>query len=180
MFPDSVLVNVVLFLAAQCAVWGYLRTGLIGHGVTLLIGTWALGDVALVARLAYGHTGWIYMASLAAFQVLALLGAGRLLFGRLWRHRPAVVAARECSFREAVFAELRGDDDAAREGFARLCRSDPWDAAARVALARVLRRSGRVRAARRLLHAAARVDAVGYGDLVTVELGLLDGDLRPG
>lgn len=174
MFADHLLPNLLIFLVGQAAVIGLLRTGLVAHGVALVLGTWLFADAALVARLVFAIDGAGYVALLVAMQVLSLGGAAWLLHGRWRRTRPGVIADRERSFRDALRHYLRDELDASARILAGLCRRDPWDLPARLLRARVDAAAGRGERARAGLRRARGLDgAERYADLIHGELEAL-------
>lgn len=168
---DGFLVNLLLFAAGQIAAWHYLRTGrlMVGFGATLLL--WCLLDAWLVARYAYRLDGPPWSWLLVGFQATAVATLAMLVFG-LWRRRWSPTArARGRWFGTGIEQYLRGDLTAAMGTFRRLLRSDPWDAAAWLALGNVLRSQGRLRQARACYRSAQRVDRMGaYKDHARLQL----------
>lgn len=171
MFADAFWPNFVLFLLGQVAAWGYLRTGLGGRGAWVLVLTWVLADVALVARFGYDHVGSVYVGSLAGMQFVAVAAFGAFLFARVRRRLKGVVG-RVAALRRAGFvAYLRGDLEVAIDKFGRILRLDPWDTSARVALGTALLRQGRARPGRRILRSVRGLDRAGsYTHAVQSEL----------
>ncbi|MBX3463397.1 MAG: tetratricopeptide repeat protein [Planctomycetes bacterium] len=173
MFAEQAWPNLLLFAAGQVAAWIYLRSGRIGIGLAATAALWVLADWFLLARFAFrvgvGASSW----PLAGMQAVALATVATLLLA-WWRRTSSPAArARLPRFRAAQAAYLRGDLDGAGAAFRRLVRTDPWDAAAWIALANVLARQGRARPARRCLVHARRLDTRRqYGDLIRHQLAL--------
>jgi hypothetical protein len=157
MFQDSFLANLLVFALGQFAAWGYLRTGLVWRGVFLMVATWVLADVALVARLAYQH-GETFLVALVLMQITAVLGCFGFAHGRWRRRRPRRVMARDAAYRSAFVHYLRDRLDQAATELRRLRRADPWDLPVCLGLAFVEARRGATRAATRLFRAALSLD----------------------
>ena len=175
MFPDSLLPNLLIFLVGQAAVVGLLRTGLVAHGVALVLATWGLADAALVARLVFDVDGAGFVALLVVLQVLSIGAAGLFVWGRWRRRRPDVVAAREETFRAAIRHFVRDEHDDAVRLLSGLCRRDPWDLPSRLARAQVEAAAGRVARARSALRSARSLEgSERYADLITGELQALE------
>lgn len=157
MFEDSFLANLAVFLAGQVAGVGYLRTGLIARGVAVVVPSWVLADVALLARFAY-ESETAFRVSVLGMQ-LVCAGSFVLFVSGRWRRRfPRFVAQRPGLLREAFVAYLRDDLEQARVIYRRLVSRDPWDLDARLGLATVLARAGQVRRARTAFRVARSLD----------------------
>ncbi len=166
MFADSFLPNLALFVLGQAAAWFYLRTGRFLIGAVATAALWIAADWAAVARFAFENDTH-YHAALFTMQGTAF-GITLLLAYQQWRRRwsPASRQRHE-RFAAGMAAYLRHDHDAARAAFRRLVATDPWDAAAWLALGNAYRRSGDVGAARRCYRRGQRVDKRGeYTELV--------------
>lgn len=166
MFADSFLPNLALFVLGQAAAWFYLRTGRFLIGAVATAALWIAADWAAVARFAFENDTH-YHAALFTMQGTAF-GITLLLAYQQWRRRwsPASRQRHE-RFAAGMAAYLRHDHDAARAAFRRLVATDPWDAAAWLALGNAYRRSGDVGATRRCYRRGQRVDKRGeYTELV--------------
>lgn len=171
MFPDSLALNLLVFLLAQATVWGYLRTGLVRRGVLVLVGSWVLGDVALLARFAFGEVGSLYQGALFGLWALTLVEAGRFGWGRWRRRRPEAREQRHAEFQRGTRLWMSDEIEAADGIFAGLVRRDPWDLRARLALAQLRVAQDRPANARRLLQAARHLDRRRhFDDLIRYEL----------
>lgn len=171
MFADSFLPNLALFVAGQAAAWFYLRSGRLWPGGLAMAVLWITADWAVVARYVYDRHGSELALPLAIMQGTALLACAALAFAQ-WRRRWSPTAKRRTElFAAAQQLDLRGDRAAARTGFRRLLRNDPWDAAAWVALGNVLRGGGEQKRAARCYRRAVRVDATReYAELCALYL----------
>lgn len=158
MFPDAFLPNLVIFLVAQVAAWGYLRTGLIRRGVFLMVSTWILADAALLARFAYEEVGASYRIPLSLMQLHALLEAFLLASGQLRRRFTKTARQRPGLFQRAFVHYLRDELDEAAAIFTRLRRNDPWDLQSTLALANVMACGRRKRRAIALYRQARGLD----------------------
>ncbi len=171
MFRDSFLINLLIFRAAQLVAYGFLRTGLIRRGVMLMVGTWVLADMALLARFAFSDTGDYYMGLLLIMQLYMILETFLYASGRLRRRLIATVRRRRDLFYEAFRHYLRDELDLAQGILRRLVRWDPWDLESTLALATVLSRKGRYRKARGLLRQARGLDRRRrFRDVIRAEL----------
>ena len=171
MFPDSFGANLAVFALGQAIAWTCLRTGLVVRGLVTMIALWVLADLALVLRFAGGETGWLYVASLAAMQAIALFEALRFLRARLRRRSQAFARSRERAFKAATVSFLRDELDAARAAFGDVVRADPWEMPARLWLGTIEARCGRRRRGRRRLVEARRLDRSGrFSDVLDREL----------
>ena len=158
MFPDLFLPNLVLFVAAQCSAYGFLRTGLVRRGILLMLVTWVAADVALLSRFAFDDTGWLYRLALVVLQLHALIESFLFVSGRWRRRRPSQRARRERDFRAAQIHYLRDECAPARQLFHGLLRRDPWDLESMLARATVLSRTGQRSAALALFQRAKNLD----------------------
>ena len=158
MFADHWWPNIVLFAAGQAASWYYMHTGRTRIGVASAVALWVLADWFLVAKYVFDAAGTDLLLPLASMQVVAAATAGALSFA-LWRRRwSAAAKQRTPAFAAAITAYMRGDLDEARSRLRRLVRTDPWDAAAWVALGNVAMRAGERWRARRCYRRALGVD----------------------
>jgi tetratricopeptide (TPR) repeat protein len=175
-FPDAFLPNLGAFLLGQVAAWGYLRTGMVRRGVLLMLLVLVLADWALLARFAFEQRGLGYLAPLLAMQIIGVAGAVWLAFGLLRRRFSATARRRAELFAQGQRHYLCGQLDSAGAAFRRLHRNDPWDVPSAIALANVLARCERPRAARRLYRQARSLDRRReYHDLVEAQLALVAG-----
>lgn len=167
MFAALFLPNLLAFVIGQSAAWYYLRTGRFWTGFTTTVLLWVLLDWWLVARYVLAVEAVELRLPAAALQALALATAAALAFG-LWRRRWSKTArARTEHFGAGLRAFLRSDYGDAQATFTRLVRTDPWDAAAWIALGDVLARSGQPGKAQRCYRRAHAVDTrQGYADLI--------------
>lgn len=172
MFAASLLPNLLVFACGQAAAWYYLRTGRFVLGFASTVALWVLLDWWLVARFVLAVDVIALRWPAFGLQAVALATIVVLLFG-LWRRRwSAVAMARTAHFGAGMTQFLRSDYAAARTTFTRLVRSDPWDAAAWIALGDVLDRSGEARRARRCWRRAAAVDTQrAFADLLQLRRG---------
>jgi len=166
MFRDSFVANLLIFGLGQLAVIGYLSTGMVRRGVALMVVTWILADLALVARFAFGDAlsgppEPIYGLALAAMQTVAVVELLLLASRRVWRRLPHVVAQRDRWFRQAFVHYLRDELEPARDLFRRLARIDPWDLPVRLAHATTVTRCGAPARGRRMLRALPALDRDG-------------------
>jgi hypothetical protein len=158
MFPDSLLVNLAFFAAAQCAVVGYMLTGRLARGLVLLFGSWILVDTALVSRFVFVDVGPVYQGALLAMQLWASLELLAFGIGRYRRSRPAQRQRRSEALRRGKLLYLHDDLDAAAPVFRGMLRADPWDLVACLSLGQVQLRRGRLRDAGSLFRRAGRLD----------------------
>lgn len=167
MFAAFFLPNLLAFVLGQAAAWYYLRSGRFWLGVGATVLLWLSLDWWLVARYVLAVEPVELRLPAAALQALAVATVGALAFG-LWRRRwSAVARARTRHFGDGLSAYLRSDYAAARATFTRLVRSNPWDAAAWIALGDVLARSGQPGKAQRCYRRASAVDTQrAYVDLI--------------
>lgn len=167
MFGSHLLTNLLVFLAGQAAAWFCLRTGRFRWGAVGTTALWLLLDAWLLTRYVFDGPGWLRTTSLWGLQLVAVFLVGSLLLAR-WRRRwSAAAKERTQRFTAGMASYLRSDYPAARVTFRQLVRTDPWDAAAWIALGDVLRRSGQAGAARRCYRRAAAVDTEHrYRDLI--------------
>ncbi|MCR9245298.1 MAG: hypothetical protein NXI31_09720 [bacterium] len=157
MFPDSLLLNLALFVAGQAAAWFYLRSGRLLVGGLATAAIWIAADWAVVARYVFEDLEQFRIA-LIAMQLVCVGIVGLLAFAQ-WRRRWSGTAKRRAELFEAgTAAYLRDAHDEARATYQRLVRCDPWDAAAWLALGNVHRRADRRSAARRCYRRCLRVD----------------------
>lgn len=171
MFKDSFLANLLILLVAQLVAYGYLRTGLLRRGVLLMVGTWVMADVALLARFAFAYTGPWYLAALLLMQLHAVLEAFLYASGRVRRRFGATTRRRKDLYFRAFRHYLRNELDQAQTILRRLVRWDPWDLESTLALATVLSRKGRHRRARGLLRQARGLDRQRrFRDVIGAEL----------
>jgi len=173
MFADAFWPNFGFFVLGQAVAFAYLATGRVARGGCLMLGLLVFADVALVARFAYGDAT-VAVVALLSMQVYAAAEAACFAYQRWSRQRPAVRAWRRDTYRTALLAELRGDDAEAVPLLQRLCRRDPWDVEATLALATVQRRLGRLPRAAALLRRARQLDrGARLGDLIYLEAARL-------
>lgn len=158
MFPDSFLPNLLIFVMAQVAAWGYLRTGLIRRGAILMVSTWVLADAALLARFAYEEDGPPFRIPLYLMQTHALLETFLFAFGQLRRRFTRTARRRRELFRSAFVHYLRDELDEATGILIRLRRNDPWDLQSTLALANVMASRRRHRRAIGLYRQARGLD----------------------
>lgn len=166
MFPTSFWSVFLAFLVGQAAAWIYLRTGRLLLGILATACVWILFDWWLLVR--YVFTGDNTLGTAAALlQATAIWTALWLAFGR-WRRRwSAAARSRTERFAAGMAQYLRRDQAAARATFTGLVRTDPWDAAAWIALGDVLARAGATSRARRCYRRARAVDIQRqYADLI--------------
>ena len=158
MFAASWLTNLLAFVVGQGASLFYLRTGRRWIGLAGAVATWLLLDWWLLLRCVHGaDTPELGLAS-GALQLAAAMVAGSLGVA-VWRRRYSAAARqRTALFAAGMTAYLRSDYAAARATFARLVRTDPWDAAAWIALGEVFGRAGEAKRARRCWRRARAVD----------------------
>jgi tetratricopeptide (TPR) repeat protein len=171
MFADSFLANLLIFVIGQAAAWGNMRTGRVVRGLALMVGAWALADLALMFRFVFESMRASYLPVLVVLQAWSLVEAALLGHGRLrrrsWRRRPARLAL----YREAFEHYLRNDLPAARSLQQRLVRRDPWDTEATLALATTLARAGERKKARKLFRRARAIDLEArFHDVIADEL----------
>ncbi|MBL9077632.1 MAG: hypothetical protein JNL08_09020 [Planctomycetes bacterium] len=180
MFADQLWPNLLLFAAGQAAAWYYLHTGRTRIGAASTVALWVLVDWWLVAHYVYRASGGDLLLPLGLMQATALLTVAALGFA-LWRRRwSAAAKARPERFTAGMATYLRGDLPAAELEFRRLVRTDPWDAAAWLALANVLARAGRVGPARRCCRRALGVDTTkAHAELVQHQLARLQRTAAP-
>ena len=171
MFQDNFLTNFLILVAAQIVAYGYLRTGLQRRGVMLMVGTWVMVDVALLARFAFAHTGRYYLGALLVMQVYTMAEMFLYFSGRLRRRLGSTVRRRHHLFVAAFRHYLRDELDQAQGILRRLVRWDPWDLESTLALATVLSRKGSYRRARGLLRQARSLDRERrFRDVIGAEL----------
>lgn len=171
MQTDSLPFNLLLFALAQVVALAYLRTGLPWRGIRLMMATWILADIALVARFVLSEQGLPYTLSLGFMQGYALLEFALYASGRLRRRMPGPRQHRQELIRQAFVHYLRNELDQAGRIYARLVRADPWDLQSQVGLASVHAGTGRPGRARRLLRSARGLAAQqGWSDLVEAAL----------
>lgn len=172
MLAASLLPNLLVFACGQAAAWYYLRTGRFVLGFASTVALWGLIDWWLVARYVLAVDAVALRWPALGLQAVALATIAVLLFG-LWRRRwSAVAKARTAHFGAGMTQFLRSDYAAARATFVRLVRTDPWDAAAWIALGDVLERHGESRGARRCWRRAAAVDTQrAFADLLQLRRG---------
>lgn len=171
MILESFLPNLALFVAGQAAAWFYLRTGRLWLGGVAMATMWIAADWALVARYVFDDVGGQFRVALLVMQVAVILMLIAVAFAQ-WRRRWSKTARnRGRLFGQGMERYLRGAHDESRQIFVRLVRSDPWDAAAWLALGNVLHRLRQPAAARRCYRRCLRVDVnAEYGDLAKVQL----------
>ena len=169
---ESFLPNLVLFVAGQAAAWFYLRTGRLWIGAGAMAWLWIAADWAVLAKYVFAATDTHFRLSLLAMQLGAVVTVAALGIA-WWRRRWSKTAkARGELFARGLEFYLGGDHEQARLTFRRLVRSDPWDAAAWLALGNTLRRLGRDAAARRCYRRCRHVDLGSeYADLAKAMSG---------
>lgn len=167
MFAAHFLPNLVVFVAGQAAAWYYLRSGRHGLGVAITVPLWALLDWWLVARYVFAVDAVELLWPATALQALTAATVAALAFG-LWRRRHSAVArARTTWFGDGMAQYLRSDYGAACATFTRLVRTNPWDAAAWIALGDASARLGQLARAQRCYRRASSVDTQrAYADLL--------------
>lgn len=168
---DHPFAILLLFFGGQAAAWYYLRSGRIWIGLAASVSLWVLADWYCVAKYLYGLSGRDLVLPLVLLQAVAAATVVVLLTG-LWRRRwSATARQRPQLFGQGLAAYLRGELDLARRTFRRLVRSDPWDAAAWVALGNVETRRHRPGPARRCYRRGRSVDRTGqFADFVAERL----------
>ena len=158
MFGSHLLTNLLVFLAGQAAAWFCLRTGRFRWGAVGTTALWLLLDAYLLTRYVFDGPDWLRTGSLWGLQLVAVFLVVSLAIAR-WRRRwSAAAKERKPRFVAGMASYLRSDYPAARATFRQLVRTDPWDAAAWIALGDTLRRSGQPGPARRCYRRAAAVD----------------------
>ena len=171
MFPDSLLANLMLFGMGQVAAWGYLRTGRIARGVALMVGSWVLADVALLARFAYEFGDHVYLTALVLMQLYCVVEFALFVWGRARRRTTEARKRRELRYRDAFTHYLRNETEPASQIYRRMLRSDPWDVEAALSLATLMARAGQQRKARSLFRSVRSMDREGcYGEVIAEEL----------
>ena len=171
MFEDSFLVNLLIFLAGQAVAYGYLRTGRKSLGLSLMILSLALVDVALVRAYAFEQRDMLFSLALLGMQAYSLVELFLFCIGRLRRRTRANRQHREKLFRTAFLHFIRNDVVAAIDDYERLLRADPWDLESTLALATALARNGESKDARRYFRSARSLDLKGnYADVISDEL----------
>ncbi len=167
MFAANLLPILLAFAVGQAAAWYYLRSGRWRIGLAATVLLWAALDWWLVARYVLADDPVALRAPAAALQAVAVATAAALLAG-LWRRRHSATArARTAHFARGLAHYLRSEYQPARATFTRLVRTDPWDAAAWIALGDVLARTGQSRRARRCYRRASAVDTTrAWSDLL--------------
>jgi predicted Zn-dependent protease len=165
------LPNLLAFVVGMAAALYYLRSGRVWAGAAATLLLWVLLDWWLVARYVWAADNVELMRPATLLQCVAAATAGALAW-QLWRRRwSAVARARTTHFGDGLTAYLRSDYDAARAAFTRLVRSNPWDAAAWIALGDVWGRCGKVAKARRCYGRARAVDTQhAFADLLHLRL----------
>lgn len=173
MFADAFWPNFAFFTLGQVVACLYLATGRLVRGGCLMLAVLLLADVALVARFGYANEP-VAVAALMLLQAYAVVEAALYGYGRWYRRRPAVLQRRRAEYRQALIADLRGDDQQAATLLRALCKRDPWDVESTLGLAVAQRRLGNVRGAGALLRRARRLDRAGRAtDLIFLETGRL-------
>lgn len=167
MFAAHLLPLLLAFALGQAAAWYYLRSGRVVAGLAATVMLWGALDWWVVGRYVLGHDEAALRLPAVVLQGAAAATVAALAAG-LWRRRWSRAArARRDRFAEALHAYLRSDYAAARGAFTRLVRTDPWDAAAWIALGDVFARTGVRRRARRCYRRAGAVDTAGaFTDLL--------------
>lgn len=167
MFAALVLPNLLAFAVGQFAAFGYLRTGRFWLGLGTSCALWLMLDWWLVAKFVYDVGEPALRLPAGGLQGIAAWTAVAFLAAR-WRRRwSAGARLRRERFAIGLASYLRSDYPTAGAMYTRLVRTDPWDAAAWIALGDVHRRSGRSRRAGRCYRRAAAVDVAGdFADLV--------------
>jgi tetratricopeptide (TPR) repeat protein len=166
-FAELFLPNLLAFACGQGAAWYYLRTGRFWLGVIATVALWSLLDWWMVARYVFLADEVALRLPATLLQATALVVSAVLAFG-LWRRRwSAVARARREHFEAGLTQYLRSDYAMARATFVRLVRTDPWDAAAWIALGDVCGRTGHAGRAQRCYRRAGAVDTQKeYADLL--------------
>ncbi|MEO6597177.1 MAG: tetratricopeptide repeat protein [Planctomycetota bacterium] len=174
MFADLFLPNLLLFAAGQSAAWYYLRTGRFFVGASATAALWLLADWFVLAKFVFGASPADQQLPLWLLQVVAVGTVAALVFG-LWRRKwSAVARQRPALFQAGIEQYLLSDYGAAKATLRRLVRTDPWDAAAWIALGNVFARLTRPARARTCYRRALAVDMKrAYADLVAQQTGLL-------
>lgn len=167
MFAALVLPNLLAFVLGQLAAFGYLRTGRFWLGLWASCALWLLLDWWLVAKFVYDAGEPALRLPAGGLQGIAAWTSVAFVAAR-WRRRwSAAARLRRDRFAAGLASYLRSDYQAAGAMYTRLLRTDPWDAAAWIALGDVHRRSGRPRRAVRCYRRAAAVDVAGdFSDLL--------------
>lgn len=167
MLPTSFWSVFLAFLVGQAAAWIYLRTGRLLLGILATACVWILFDWWLLVRYVFAADADTLGTVAGLLQATAIWIALWLAFGR-WRRRwSAAARSRTERFAAGMAQYLRRDHAAARATFTGLVRTDPWDAAAWIALGDVFARAGAAARARRCYRRARAVDIQGqYADLI--------------
>lgn len=158
MFGSHLLTNLIVFLGGQAAAWFCLRTGRFLWGAIGTTALWLLLDAWLLTRYVFDGPDGLRTGALWGLQAVAVFLVVSLAIAR-WRRRwSAAAKQRTPRFAAGMASYLRSDYPAALAGFRQLVRTDPWDAAAWIALGDALRHSGQAGPARRCYRRAAAVD----------------------
>jgi len=166
-FPDQFLPNAAICAAGLATAIFWLRTGMVQRGFALLAALAIATDVALVGRFVYADRGAWFFAALWLLQSAAALATACLLVALARRRWSADARRRDELFAAGFQHYLRDELSPARDLFARILRTNPWDVAATVAMANVCWRQGRRARAMRLMQRARRLDrGSGYTDFI--------------
>ena len=165
MFVDVVLPHLVVFAFGQAAAWLYLRTGRVWLGAATTIVLWLLIDWWLVGRFVFGAGPADQRLPLLSMQLVSLAAVAGYVAARV--RRRVAAPKRQQRFAAALQLLLSDRVEQAATAFRALVRSDPWDAAAWIALGDARRRAGEPGRARRCYRRARGVDTGGtYRDLL--------------